>query len=138
MNRPFFLQVFLGLVVLFANLAVAEDAEIKLLISDADRGAAKQEFKLSVKAPAERRVCFFDTNDGLLDAKGLIIRARLDQKENSKGELESDLVVKLRGNEPPAGYDKLDAGNNREQTTFFDYTLDEEIRGSSPCPAVPV
>lgn len=73
--------------------AASRKAEFKLLVPATDTPRALQALKLDPQRAVTAIVCYFDTPDGALDAKHLILRAR------QQGEANGESTVKLRAAE---------------------------------------
>src|SRR6185436_5420305 len=78
-----------GIVQVLSLLKKADDVELKVTVSDADRHSAVLELDLDVLDCDLRQVVFFDTPDLQLSRAGVIVRARRTRKGG-------DSVVKLR------------------------------------------
>lgn len=86
-----------------SSLLRAGTAEIKLLIAEDMRPAAMKVLKMKAEGAPEVSVCFYDTAEGALDTRGLILRVRREHEANAEGEKELDAVVKRRGDGPAPG-----------------------------------
>ena len=73
--------------------AASRKAEFKLLVPAADTARALSALKLNPQRAVTAIVCYFDTSDGALDAKHLILRAR------QQGAANGESTVKLRAAE---------------------------------------
>jgi len=90
------------------SVLLADSAEIKMLIAEEMRPAAMKTLKMESGKPPEVSISFFDTKDTALDAANLIVRVRQEHKAGKSGKFELDSVVKLRGAQPPKGFDTLE------------------------------